>query len=147
MFAEFELEIHRRVEEGQALTGEMLSEIYLDLLREYHGHDLGVMEIDELYSVEWAFIPHFYRGFYVYQYATGMVASTALAEKVLAGEPGATERYLAFLAAGGSDYPIALLKKAGVDLTSSEPFETAMEAVTRAMDEIEELLPLVYPTS
>ena len=145
MFAEFELEIHRRVEAGEALTGESLSEIYLELLREYHGHDLGVMEIDELYSIEWAFIPHFYRGFYVYQYSTGMVASTALAEKVLAGEPGARERYLEFLASGGSDYPIALLKKAGVDLTTSEPFETAIQAVNRAMDEIEKLIPLVYP--
>ena len=137
MFAEFELEIHRRVEEGESLTGESLSEIYLDLLRTYHGHDLGVMEVDELYGIEWAFIPHFYRGFYVYQYATGMVASTALAENVLAGEPGATERYLEFLASGGSDDPIELLKRAGVDLESSEPFNTAIRAVNRAMDEIE----------
>ncbi len=137
MFAEFELEVHRRAEAGESLTGESLSEIYLDLLRTYHGHDLGVMEIDELYGIEWAFIPHFYRGFYVYQYATGMVASTALAEKVLAGEPGATERYLQFLASGGSDDPIELLKRAGVDLESSEPFNTAIRAVNRAMDEIE----------
>ena len=137
MFAEFELEIHRRAEAGESLTGESLSEIYLDLLRVYHGHDLGVMEIDELYGIEWAFIPHFYRGFYVYQYATGMVASTALAEQVLAGEPGATERYLEFLGSGGSDNPIELLKRAGVDLESSEPFDTAIRAVNRAMDEIE----------
>ncbi len=138
MFAEFELEMHRRVEAGESLTGESLSEIYLDLLRTYHGHDLGVMEIDELYGIEWAFIPHFYRGFYVYQYATGMVASTALAEQVLAGEPGARERYLEFLSSGGSDSPIELLKRAGVDLTSSEPFDTAIRAVNRAMDLIEE---------
>lgn len=137
MFAEFELAIHRRAEAGESLTGESLSEIYLDLLRAYHGHDIGVMEIDELYGIEWAFIPHFYRGFYVYQYATGMVASTALAEQVLAGVPGATERYLEFLGSGGSDSPIELLKRAGVDLESSEPFDTAIRAVNRAMDEIE----------
>lgn len=140
MFAEFELEAHRRVEAGEALTGASLSELYLDLLRTYHGHDQGVMQIDELYGIEWAFIPHFYRGFYVYQYATGLVASTALSERVLAGEPGAKERYLRFLASGGSDYPIELLKEAGVDLTTSAPFETAIEAVNRAMDEIERLL-------
>jgi oligoendopeptidase F len=140
MFAEFELAIHRRVEAGEALTGESLSAIYLDLLRAYHGHDAGVMTIDDRYRVEWAYIPHFYRGFYVYQYATGMVASTALAEKVLADGPGARDRYLGFLAGGGSDYPIQLLREAGVDLTTSEPFETAIKAVNRTMDEIEELL-------
>jgi len=140
MFAEFELEAHRRVEAGEALTGASLSELYLKLLREYHGHDQGVMEVDDLYSIEWAFIPHFYRRFYVYQYATGLVASTALAEKVLAGEPGAVDRYLEFLKAGGSDYPIEVLKLAGVDLTTSAPFSTAIAAVNRAMDEIEGIL-------
>jgi oligoendopeptidase F len=140
MFAEFELEAHRRVEAGEALTGASLSELYLRLLREYHGHDQGVMTIDDLYGIEWAFIPHFYRRFYVYQYATGLVASTALAEKVLAGEPGAAERYLAFLASGGSDYPVNELRRAGVDLTTPAPFATAIGAVNRAMDEIEKLL-------
>ena len=140
MFAEFELEAHRRVEAGEALTGASLSELYLRLLREYHGHDQGVMAIDDLYAIEWAYIPHFYRRFYVYQYATGLVASTALAEKVLAGVPGAVERYLDFLEAGGSDYPSEVLKRAGVDLTTSEPFETAIEAVNRAMGEIEAIL-------
>ncbi|HPA80219.1 MAG TPA: M3 family metallopeptidase, partial [Thermoanaerobaculales bacterium] len=113
---------------------------YLRLLREYHGHDQGVMTVDDLYGIEWAFIPHFYRRFYVYQYATGLVASTALAEKVVAGEPGAAERYLEFLASGGSDYPVEQLKRAGVDLTTPVPFATAIQAVNRAMDEIERLL-------
>ena len=140
MFAEFELEAHRRVEAGEALTGASLSELYLRLLREYHGHDQGVMTVDDLYGIEWAFIPHFYRDFYVYQYATGLVASTALAEKVVAGEPGAAERYLEFLASGGSDYPVEQLKRAGVDLTTPVPFATAIQAVNRAMDEIERLL-------
>jgi len=140
MFAEFELDAHRRVEAGEALTGASLSELYLRLLREYHGHDQGVMTIDDLYGIEWSFIPHFYRRFYVYQYATGLVASTALAEKVLAGEPEAADRYLEFLASGGSDYPVEQLKRAGVDLTTPAPFATAIEAVNRAMDEIEKLL-------
>jgi oligoendopeptidase F len=141
MFAEFQLEMHKRAEAGETLTGESLSEIYLGLLRAYHGHERGVMEIDDLYAVEWAYIMHFYRGFYVFQYATGMVASIALAEQVVAGAPGAVDRYLQFLSSGSSDYPVELLRKAGADLTTSEPFDIAMAAANRAMDEIEELLP------
>jgi oligoendopeptidase F len=141
MFAEFQLEMHSRVEAGETLTGESLSKIYLDLLKKYHGHDEGVMEIDDLYSVEWAYIPHFYRGFYVYQYATGMVASIALAEQVVADAPEALEKYLQFLGSGSSDYPVELLKQAGADLTTSKPFDIAMAAASRAMDEIEALLP------
>ncbi len=141
MFAEFQLEIHKRAEAGETLTGESMSELYLGLLRTYHGHDQGVMTIDDLYEVEWSFIPHFYWGFYVYQYATGMVASIALAEQAVAGASGAVDRYLEFLSSGGSDYPIELLKNAGADLTTSKPFEIAMAAATRAMDEIEALLP------
>jgi oligoendopeptidase F len=141
MFAEFQLEIHRQAEAGETLTGESMSELYLELLRKYHGHEQGVMEIADRYAVEWSFIPHFYRGFYVYQYATGMVASIALAEQAVAGAPGAVDRYLEFLSSGGSDYPIELLRAAGADLTTSKPFEIAMAAATRAMDEIEALLP------
>jgi len=140
MFAEFQLEMHRRAEAGQTLTGESLSRLYLELLRTYHGHDGGVMEIDELYAVEWAYIPHFYRGFYVYQYATGMVASIALAEQVLSAGPDALESYLGFLSSGSSDYPVDLLRKAGADLTTSRPFEIAMAATERALDRIEHLL-------
>ncbi len=141
MFAEFQLEIHRRAEAGETLTGEGLSEIYLELLRKYHGHDQGVMQIDDAYGVEWAYIMHFYRGFYVYQYATGMVASIALAEQAVAGAPGAVDRYIEFLSSGGSEYPVEQLKRAGADLTTSQPFEIAMAAANRAMDRIEELLP------
>jgi oligoendopeptidase F len=147
MFAEFQLEMHRRAEAGETLTGESLSEIYLGLLRKYHGHDQGVMEIDELYGVEWAYIPHFYRRFYVYQYATGMVASIALAEQAVAGAPGAVDRYLEFLSSGSSDYPVELLKSAGADLTTSEPFEIAMAAAERTMDRIEELLTEIESSS
>lgn len=140
MFAEFELETHRRVEKGETLTGDDLSKLYLSLLKKYYGHDKGVCEIDDAYGVEWAYIPHFYYNFYVYQYSTGQVASTALAEKVISGDQGAVDRYLAFLKAGNSDYPIEVLKKAGVDLTTSEPFELAMRSFNRTMDQMDEIL-------
>lgn len=140
MFAEFQLEMHRRVEAGETLTGEALSALYLQLLRDYHGHEQGVMTIDDLYGAEWSYIPHFYMGYYVYQYATGLVAATALAENALAGSEGAVERYRGMLSAGGSDYPIEILERAGCDLTSPEPFAITMRAMERTMDQIEELL-------
>ena len=140
MFAEFEWSIHRAAESGKALTGERLSEIYLGILRAYHGHDEGVMDIPERYAVEWAAVPHFYYDFYVYQYATGIVASTALAEAVLEGADGARERYLSFLSSGGSDYPLELLRQAGVDLESPEPYARTMAAIERALDRMEALL-------
>jgi oligoendopeptidase F len=121
MFGEFELAIHEAQERGEPLTGQRLTEIYGDLLRRYHGHDQGVMEIDDLYTIEWAYIPHFYRNFYVYQYATSIAASSLLAEKVLSGEEGALDRYMTLLKAGGSDYPYELLKRAGVDMATPEP--------------------------
>lgn len=140
MFAEFELETHSRVEKGETLTGEDLTKLYLGLLKKYYGNDQGVCEIDNAYGIEWAYIPHFYYNFYVYQYSTGQVASTALAEKVIEGQKGAVDRYIAFLKSGSSDYPIQLLKNAGVDLTTSEPFELAMKSFNRTMDQIEEIL-------
>jgi oligoendopeptidase F len=93
-----------------------------------------------LYAVEWAYIPHFYYNFYVYQYSTSFTASTALAEKVLGKEKGAVEKYIEFISSGGSEYPIDLLKKAGVDMTTAEPFNKTMTAMNRTMDEIEEIL-------
>ena len=91
-------------------------------------------------DMEWAFIPHFYYNFYVYQYSTSFTASISLAQKVVNGEPGALEKYITFLSAGGSDYPIELLKDAGVDMTSSEPFDKTIEAMNKVMDEIEKIL-------
>jgi oligoendopeptidase F len=140
LFAEFELEIHERAERGEAPTGETLSRLYLDLLRQYHGHDRGVVHIDERYAIEWAAIPHFYYNFYVYQYATGIVAATSLSEAILADEPGAGERYLALLSAGGSDYPLELLRRAGVDLETELPYAGTFRAMERRMDELESLL-------
>jgi len=139
-FAEFELRIHEKAERGQPLTGDVLSELYGDILKKYYGHDKGVCHIDDLYTVEWAYVPHFYYNFYVYQYATSFTASTALAEKVLSKEKGAVEKYIDFLSSGGSDYPINLLKKAGVDMTGSEPFDKTVMAMNRTMDEIEAIL-------
>ena len=139
-FAEFELRIHETAEAGVPLTGDKLTEIYSDILKTYYGHDAGVCFCDDLYTVEWAYIPHFYRNFYVYQYATSFTGSTALAEKVLQNEKGVLKKYMTFLSAGGSDYPIEVLKQAGVDMTSPEPFEKTMFAMNRTMDEIEKIL-------
>jgi oligoendopeptidase F len=139
-FAEFELAIHERAEAGQALTSEELTKIYGDILKKYYGHQKGVCIINDLYTLEWASVPHFYYNYYVYQYATSFTASAALAEKVLDNENGATEKYLKFLSTGGSDYPIELLKSAGVDMTTSEPFDKAIASMNQIMDEIEKIL-------
>jgi len=139
-FAEFELLIHEKAEKGEPLTGDTLSELYGDILRKYYGHDKGVCHIDELYTVEWAYIPHLYYDFYVYQYSTSFTASTALSEKVLSKEEGAADKYIEFLSAGGSKYPIDLLREAGVDMTTAEPFEKTMAVMNRTMDEIEAIL-------
>ncbi|HMB75886.1 MAG TPA: oligoendopeptidase F [Kiloniellaceae bacterium] len=140
MFAEFELAIHEAAEAGEALTGAKLTEIYGDLLRRYHGHDEGVLTIDDLYTVEWAYIPHFYYNFYVYQYATSLAASSLLAEAVIQGRPGAVENYLNLLKAGGSDYPYELLKRAGVDMATAEPYRAVFARMNAIMDQIEEIL-------
>jgi oligoendopeptidase F len=139
-FAEFELRIHEMVENGQPLTGEALDTLYFDITKKYYGHEKGVSVVDDYIAHEWAFIPHFYRTYYVFQYATSFTASSALAEKVMAGDPAATRRYLAFLGSGGSNYPIQLLKAAGVDMTTDEPLELTMKKMNRVMDEMEKLL-------
>ena len=140
MFAEFELEIHERTEQGKVLTGETLDEIYLGLLRRYHGHDAGVVHVAENYAIEWAAVPHFYYDFYVYQYATGIVAAGALARMVLDEQSGSRDRYLRFLHSGGSDYPLELLRAAGVDLEDAAPYRDAFAAVDAHLDELETLL-------
>lgn len=139
-FAEFELHAHEMAEKGQPLTGESLDKLYLDITRKYYGQDKGVTVVDDFVAHEWAFIPHFYRNFYVFQYATSFTASAALSEKVLAGDKAATRKYLSFLSAGGSKYPIDLLKDAGVDMTTSQPLQLTMQKMNRVMDEMEKLL-------
>lgn len=139
-FAEFELRIHELAEQGEALTGDRFNEIYQELTRKYYGHNQKICIVDDEIQAEWSYIPHFYYNFYVYQYATSFTASAALSEKVLAGDKQATKRFLEFLGSGGSDYPINLLKKAGVDMTTSEPFELTMKKMNRVIDEMEKIL-------
>lgn len=139
-FAEFELKIHEMVESGEALTGDRFSELYTELVKKYYGHDKGVCKVSDYIQYEWAYIPHFYYNYYVYQYATSFTASQALAEKVLSGKEENVKQYLDFLSAGGSAYPVDLLKNAGVDMESNEPFELTILRMNRVMDEIEEIL-------
>ncbi len=137
MFAEFERTVHAEVDKGEPLTGQKITEIYGDILRRYHGDKEGVVKIDDLYTVEWAYIPHFYNAFYVFQYATSIAASSLFADAVLKGEPGARERYLKMLSAGSSDYPYELVKAAGVDLATPAPYRAVVARMNRIMDEIE----------
>ena len=139
-FAEFELRMYEMAEKGQPITGNALAKLYLDITRKYYGQDQGISIVDDYIANEWSYIPHFYRDFYVFQYATSFTASMALSEKVIGGDPGATKRYLAFLSAGGSKYPIDLLKDAGVDMTTDEPLDLTIKAMNRVMDEMDAIL-------
>ena len=143
-FAEFELRAHQMAEKGEALTGDKLDQLYLDITRKYYGHDKGVCLVDDEVKAEWAYIPHFYNSYYVYQYATALTASSALSEKVLRGDEEAKRKFMAFLSSGGSDYPIELLRKAGVDMTKPEAFESAMKKMNQVMDQMEEILKKTY---
>jgi len=124
MFAEFEKLTHEAVENGEALTDSYLCELYGGLNEKYQGPSV---EQDDFIRSEWSRIPHFYRAFYVYKYATGFSAAAAIAEKLLSGEKGAADNYLRFLSAGDSDDPIELLKIAGIDMSKPEPIENAMK--------------------
>ena len=137
MFAEFEHEIHVRAKDGEALTADKLTEIYYDLNKKYYGE---AVVSDEAIGLEWARIPHFYYNYYVYQYATGYSAATALANNILEGKEGAVDRYLDFLKAGSSDYPIEVLKKAGVDMTSKQPILDALDVFEEKLNEMERML-------
>jgi oligoendopeptidase F len=138
-FAEFELEIHQKAEGGTALTGDLLNSLYATIAQKYYGHGKGVCIVDEEIQSEWTYIPHFYYNFYVYQYATSFTASAALSERALTGDPDAIAGYLKLLSAGGSDYPIELLKSAGVVMTAPQPLEATMLRLNRVMDEIERI--------
>ena len=140
MFAEFELEINREVEAGNVLTGAKLSQMYLELLKRYHGHDQGVVTIDDLYAIEWAFIPHFYYDFYVFQYATSIAAATNLAEKISTGDQGAQRDFINLLKAGGSDHPYELMKKAGIDMATPAPYRALITRMNNIMDKMEAIL-------
>ncbi len=136
--ARFELEIHERIERGQALTAQNMNDLLADLFSE--GYGSGVVVDRERVGITWAQFPtHLYSNFYVYQYATGISAAHTLSENILAGQAGAVARYLGFLKAGGSDFPLNLLKNAGVDLTTPAPVETTFGVFARYVDRLEEL--------
>ncbi|WP_255688589.1 oligoendopeptidase F [Pontibacillus sp. HN14] len=136
-FAEFEHDIHVRAQNGEALTADRLTELYHDLNEKYFGKNVVV---DDDIGLEWARIPHFYYNYYVYQYATGYSAATALASQILKeGEP-AVDRFKGFLKAGSSDFPIEVLKQAGVDMTSKEPIEAALDVFEEKLAEFEKLI-------
>ncbi|HXI32283.1 MAG TPA: oligoendopeptidase F, partial [Vicinamibacterales bacterium] len=139
-FAEFELRMHEMAAKGQPITGDALAKLYLDITRKYYGDAQGVCKVDDYIAHEWSFVPHFYRDFYVFQYATSFMASEALAAKVKAGDQSARDRYLRFLSAGGSKYPIDLLRDAGVDMTTDEPLDLTIKTMNRVMDEMETIL-------
>jgi oligoendopeptidase F len=139
-FAEFELKMHEMAEKGQPITGDALAKLYLDITRRYYGHDQKITVVDDYIAHEWSFIPHFYRDFYVFQYATSFTAAEALSAKVLSGDQSATKRYLTFISAGGSDYPVNLLKNAGVDMTTDEPLDLTIRKMNEVMDQMEKLL-------
>lgn len=139
-FAEFELKINEVAESGESLTGDSFNKIYLDILKRYYGHEEGVTEIEDIYSAEWAMIPHFYYNFYVFQYSTSFAASQAISEKILTeGEP-MVKKYLEFLSSGCSEYAIPTLEKIGVDMNSDTPFNLTIQKMNEIMDEIEKLL-------
>lgn len=137
MFAEFEHDIHVRMQNGEALNAERLTELYYKLNQKYFGEDVVS---DQEIGLEWARIPHFYYNYYVYQYATGYAAATTLAKGIMDGKEGAVDRYKSFLKAGSSDYPIEVLKKAGVDVTSKQPILDALAVFEEKLIELEQLL-------
>lgn len=138
MFAEFEHLIHQKVQNNEALTAETLTKEYYELNKKYFGEEDLI--IDEEIGLEWSRIPHFYYDYYVYQYATGFSAATALSKQILDEGQPAVERYLEFLKSGSSDYPIEVLKKAGVDMTSAKPIEDACKVFEEKLNEMEKLL-------
>ncbi|MCU7492543.1 MAG: oligoendopeptidase F [Ignavibacteria bacterium] len=140
-FAEFEWEIHKAVENGQSLTGEVMSDIYYKLVKQYYGNDQGKCIVDPYIAYEWAYIPHFINyTYYVFQYSTSLIYSTAIAQKVITEGKPAVDKYYNILKGGSSDYPIELIKKAGIDPLSSQPFELAMKRMNDVMDQIETIL-------
>jgi len=147
LFAEFELKAHQMAERGDAVTGEALTKLYLDLLREYYGDKEGVCAVDTYCGAEWQYIHHFFAyDFYVYQYATSLTASAAISKAILseeALEPASfktRDAYLKMLSSGCSLYPIDLLKGVGVDMTTGAPFRAAMDEMNDIMDQMEAIL-------
>lgn len=137
LFAEFEKLVHEAVENGEALTADKLESLWMDLNRKYYGSNVV---LDDELRAEWSRIPHFYRPFYVYQYATGYAAAMTLSQKVRSGGDAARQAYLKFLSSGGSDYSIRLLQHAGVDMTSREPFAITFQKFRSCLDQLEKAM-------
>jgi oligoendopeptidase F len=137
LFSEFEQKIHEVAEAGKPLNAEVMNGIFKDLQKKYYGPDF---ELDPMGESRWNRIPHYYRNFYVFKYATGMAASTALAQKVKAGDKKARDAYLKFLSSGNSDYDINLLKQAGVDMTTPEPVTATLNRFNELLAEMEKLM-------
>jgi len=136
MYAHFELEIHRRVESGGALSPDALSELWGELTRKYFGPE---MTVDDLTTIKWSRVPHFYLNYYVYQYATSYTASQAILEKFLAGEEGIIGKYLELISSGGNDHPIEQLRRCGVDMTTPEPAKATLKLFADQVDEMDRL--------
>ncbi len=140
MFAEFELAIHESAERGEPLTGAIFTEKYAELLKRYHGDEEGVLAIDDAYALEWAYIPHFYYDFYVFQYATSISGAAWFSERFLKGDITARDAFIETLKAGGSDYAYEILKRAGLDMASPEPYQALVRRMEDIMDRIDLLL-------
>ncbi len=140
MFAEFQLAMHEEVEAGKPLSGKRLSELYCGVAKRYYGEAQGVMKIDPAYCVEWAYISHFYYGYYVWQYATSIVGAAQFTEAIQKEGPAARDRFITLLKAGGSDYPYPLYKTAGIDMAQPAPYIALMTRMNRLMDEFERLM-------
>ena len=139
LFADFELQMHQEVEKGKTLTHDWFDENYLKLTRLYYGHEEGILEVDKYIENEWSGIPHFYYNFYVYQYATGIIASMALTEMLLKGGKDEQTRVLNFLKSGGNKYPLEILKTAGVDLTDPKTIQLALSKFDGMVSEMEKI--------
>ena len=137
MFAEFEKIIHEKAENGESLTPQDFSDIYYELNVKYHGQG---MTVDKDIAMAWARIPHFYSSFYVYKYATGFAAAASFSKQILDEGKAAVERYLEFLQSGGSDYPLNILSKAGVDMSTPKPIEQAMSVFESVIEQMEALV-------
>ena len=139
MFSEFEGSIYNAIENGEALSGARITELYADIVRRYHGQDQGVMNVPDLYTHEWMFVPHFYFNYYVFQYATSIAGAAYFVEQITADKEDtqARDTYLAFLKAGGADHPYTLFQQAGLDMASPEPYEALIRRMNELMDAFE----------
>jgi len=140
MFAEFEKFMYESVENEEVLTSSMMNDKYYELLKKYHGEDKNIIKIDKLYANEWSRIPHFYYDFYVFQYSTSFISAVILSTRILNGDKEQLEKYMELLKSGGSDYPVDLLKKAGIDLTDGECYKDAFKQFSDYLEELKSLL-------